>query len=119
MRGALHDAKKCLLVAQVVNLRSQVINLRYLQAVKSLPRTFRPTQGQFHAASRFGARGLARRALVEGHCDLCAERRLHFHRNFRRKKAERTIDMRTKLSPFFSNLSELAETPYLKPAGIS
>src|SRR2546426_12378582 len=58
------------------------------------------------------------RAFIKSHCDLSAQRGLDVHRNFRRQKTKRAIDMRTKLRSLFSDLAQRSQTPNLKPAGI-
>src|ERR1041385_5680181 len=102
MRSALNDSEKRLVVAQVVNLlicfclvvlrrrRSQVSNLGQS---KCFSRSFRPAQRQFHAPARLFMSSFTRRAFIESHGDLGAERRLYFHRNLGRQKTKAPVDM--------------------------
>src|SRR3954468_6318141 len=81
-------------------------------------RSFRPAQSEFHTRPRDIMTCLARRALIKSHRNLSAERRLDFHRNLWRQKTERAVDVRTKLSAFFRDLSQCTQTPHLKSAGV-
>src|SRR5689334_20786249 len=74
-----------------------------LQLFEGLFRSPGPTQRQLHAALRLFMRRFTRRTFIESHRDLCAEDRLYFHRNLWRQETQRAIDVRTKLSPFFSD----------------
>src|SRR6267378_3189025 len=50
--------------------------------------------------------------------DLRAQRSLNFHRNFRREKAKRSIDVRSELSSCFRDLTQRTQTPNLESAGV-
>ena len=72
--------------------------------------------GGFQVFSLADMRRVARRALVKRHHDLRAERGLHLHGDFRREKAQLSVNMRAKLRPLFRNLAERAQAPDLKAA---
>ena len=67
----------------------------------------RPPDGQFHASRRIFIFTRPRRALIQHHRDIAAERGLNFHRNFRRNKSRRPINMILEMHAFFGNLAQL------------
>src|SRR5882724_6509742 len=87
--------------------------------LKRFLRSLRPPQCQFHTAARLFLRRLTRCAFIKGHSDLGAERRLHLHRDLRRKKAKRAVDVRAKLGSCFRDFAESAQTPNLEAARVS
>src|SRR5262249_3029469 len=116
---ALNDAKQCLCPAESGGVfNAPGVSAGRLQSIERRARAARPTRGQLHAALRLFVTRVAARALVEDHHDVRTERRLHFHRDFRRQETQRTVDVRPKLRAFFADLAQRAQAPDLEPAGV-
>src|SRR5205085_511679 len=86
--GTLDDAEECLCAAQAFGFNAACVSAVSLQSLERCFRTLCPTRSQVHAAFCLFVMGLARSAFIKDHHDVRPERRLHFHRQFRRQKPE-------------------------------
>jgi len=67
--------------------------------------------GALHRAQGVGAVGVERRALVEGECDVRAERGLDLHRRLRTHEALRAVEVGREAHPVLGDLVDHAATP--------
>src|SRR2546423_1393392 len=121
MRSALNNAEEslpCWERGRLARIACVEVLRGMLRYIKSFFRSLTPTQRQFHALARGFRLDLSRWAFVKGHCDFSAKNGLHFHRNLRREKTERAVDMRTELGSFFGDSPNFGETPNLKSTRI-
>src|SRR3546814_16885202 len=77
-----------------------------------------PACGQFHRAARLLLGRRIRRAFVELHDDVRAERVLDFDRALGCQEDAVTIDRRRELHALLGDLAQRRQTPDLKTAGV-
>src|SRR6266545_2879768 len=77
-----------------------------------------PSGRHFHALRSVLVITGIRRAFIQHHCDVAAERRLNFHRDFRRNECRRAVDVILKMHTFVRDLPELRERKNLVSAAI-
>src|SRR6476646_3289922 len=78
----------------------------------------RPTRRHFCARRRVLVLTGPRWAFIQNHCDVAAERGLNFHRNFRRNKSRRPINMILEMHALLGNLAQLRQRENLVTATV-
>jgi hypothetical protein len=77
-----------------------------------------PAHRSFHGLARLLLGGGPRRAVVEGHRNVGAERALHVHRVFGRQRDFAAVDGRAEAHAFLRDLAQRRQAEYLETAGI-
>jgi hypothetical protein len=78
----------------------------------------RPADGALDSVALVARGRVVRRAFVEHHCDVRAERALNFHRFLRPEKQLRAIQMRAELDAVRLDLANLGKAEHLKSAAV-
>jgi hypothetical protein len=101
MHAALHDAEQRVAVAFV-----------------RAPAALGPAQRELHRGPCLIGIGRIRRALVEHHHDVGAERILHLDRTLRRQLDQVAVDGRAKFDALLADLAQALQAPNLKAARV-
>ena len=78
----------------------------------------RPAHRALHRVARLLFGGRIRRAVVERHRDVGAERELHVHRVFGREAHRAAVDGRAELHALLGDLAQRFEAEHLEAAGV-
>src|SRR5213082_2870188 len=79
----------------------------------------RPPCRHFHTPCRIFIFTRPRRAFIQHHRDIAAERGLNFHRNFRRNKSRRPIDVILEMHALLRDLAQFRQRKNLVTAAVS
>ena len=107
MHAALHDAEQRRVAVAVT-----------LERVERSAAALRPAQRELHRLARRRMVGRIRRALVEHHHDVGAERVLHLDRALRRQLDQVAVHRRAELDALLVDLAQALQAPDLEAAGV-
>ena len=80
--------------------------------------TVQPTMRHFHGLLGIGILCIARSTLVKSHHDVCPDGTFNVHYSFRSENVFASVDVRTELSTFFTQLADTCQGKDLKTAAI-